>query len=204
MRLNITINKLKRIWLLLFILFHFGFILLVVIRDTIPALRLFVVVNNIIDGEKLSPVVDLPLYRFTKHRLLDNYALLSGTASGYNFFAPRIARSTILECIQFDKNNEELSRIYYPQSLQTYEGIQRYAVGLNNLHSAYRSIKDSSERSQLYEYAIEQISKKVVGSGIVTGVNYNHVSFSYYVYPNLKNFRNGVEPTMVNIVKFEL
>ncbi|SKB99693.1 hypothetical protein SAMN05660226_04186 [Parapedobacter luteus] len=204
MTANTIIKKLRRIGLLYFILFHFGFVLLIVIRDTIPALRHFFIVNNITNGKNLDPAVINPIYKFTKYKWLNNYALFSGTSAGYHFFAPKIARSTILECIQFDKENNEVSRIYYPQNLRTYEGVQRYAVALNNMHSAYRNIKDSTERSQCYEHAIELIGKKTIQSSTVKGVNINHVSFSYYVYPNVENFRKGVEPTMVGIVKVEL
>lgn len=176
---------------------------MVVIRDFNAGLRYFIRVNKLMDIRNLQPLKENWVYKLTLTDPFYYYSIFSGTDSGYGYFAPRIGRSTTLECVQ-KKLDGTYINTYYPEILKTYEGIQRYSVSISNLYSSISQIKDSTARKDYFDYATKIIGEKLIRDKNTGDSVIAEVTYSYFVFPTIVDLQKGEKPTMVNITKIEL
>ncbi|MFC4143372.1 hypothetical protein [Pedobacter mendelii] len=195
----------KKLTLFYFACLHLLIILLVVLGDSITGFQYLISTqkSDKIDSNNIASKVRRHLREVLTLPGLYHYTLFSGCDAGYNYFAPKVARSVSLECIQYDSENNEISRLYYPISLKTHEGIQRYSVSLANFNNAVRKM-DSARKDSLYHFFTQDVGIRILQSGRTKKTEFAELNFSTYVYPSLSGFKNGVKPTLINITKINL
>lgn len=195
----------RKLGLFYFACLHLSLILAVVLVDSITGLQ-YLIASKTLD-KKASDEVAGRTKKSLRGALalpgIYHYALFSGCDAGYNYFAPKVARSVSLECVQYDSQRREISRLYYPQSLKTHEGIQRYAVSLSNFNNAARKM-DTAKRNEIYKMFTQEVGLKIFMSDEMNEAAFIELSFSSYVYPNLSSFKQGIKPTLINIKKINL
>ncbi|WP_316753678.1 hypothetical protein [Pedobacter gandavensis] len=194
-------KKLKKLILFYFALFHLGLIIIVVTIESIPGIQYLLTDGkdkNLTTIKSINEVKSV-LKKVTGFPGIYHYSILSGTDVSYNFYAPMVARSSTLECIRYDKKRMEIDRLYFPYSLKTHEGIQRYSVSLTNFNGVIKKL-DSTERNRLYRLFTKSVGLKIVQSDSSQLAKYSQLHFSSYVFPSMSDFNKGVKPTLINLV----
>jgi hypothetical protein len=195
----------KKIAFLYFAIFHLTLISVVVTAETFTAVRFYLSKIGVADAHNKSKFKSMQsaLRSIVKLPGIYHYSIFSGTGVSYNFFAPKVARSIVLECIQLDKHDNEIGRMYFPYHLTTHEGIQRYSVSLSNFHNSLRDL-DSTEKDKIITLLIRSVGKKFILSNNQIKAEHAKVSLCTYVYPTMFDFNKGIQPTLINVktVKF--
>ncbi|TKC12408.1 hypothetical protein FA048_01970 [Pedobacter polaris] len=188
-----------------FACFHLSLILLVVLGDSITGMQYLLASKTSIkiDSKDMVSRAKKCLRETLTLPGIYHYSLFSGCDAGYNYFAPKVARSVSLECVQYDSERMEISRLYYPLSLKTHEGIQRYSVSLSNFNNAAKKM-NTAKKDNLYHMFTQAVGLKILQSSKTHKTAFVELNFSTYVYPSLSNFEKGIKPTMINIKKINL
>jgi hypothetical protein len=197
-------RKTKKDFLFGFIIFHFCVITAVAFIGNYSSTKEYLSGDSLVFGDgKQKDIIQKAFSSFLILPGIKQYATFSGTNASYDYFAPRIANSVVIESLQKDQNENVVSTTYLPPILKTFEGIQRYKVFFTIIQQGASQL-NGNEKKDFFKTALRSLAERNLKRESDPRVVSSSINFYIYKFPSLAGFTKGEKPTLVSLINVDV